>query len=228
MPGRMACIHLMQTPTFKHREGYVGLRDFRGSVIGAMIEGGWTYAGEVTIDKNPQAEATRTKEQGLLFKTLSKDSSKFRMALADYLIYFRKPGENPKPIQAGISEKYNRGGGWITQDEWVEWAAPVWYRKTDYWPGGIKQTDVLNVRQARETDDERHLCPLQLGVIERALKLWSAPGEIAFDPFAGIGSTGYVALQHERRFIGIELKRSYYETAIQNLKSANKQHSLFG
>lgn len=227
MPGRLACIHLMQVPTFKYKEGYCGIKDFRGAIIETMINEDWIYAGEVTIDKNPQVEAIRTKEQSLLFKTLSKDSSKLRMALADYLIYFRKPGDNLKPILAGISDKYNKGKGWITQEEWIEWAAPVWYRRTEYKLGGIKQTDVLNVKTARENDDERHLCPLQLGVIERAIKLWSAPGEIIFDPFTGIGSTGVVALNHERRFIGVELKKSYYEDAIKNLKYANKQHSLF-
>ena len=158
-----------------------------------------------------------------MFKTLATDSSLMRMALADYLIYFRKPGENPEPLQAGISQKYNAGGGWITEKEWIEWAAPVWYRQTKDYPGGIRETDVLNVVQARETDDERHLCPLQLGVIERAIKLWSAPGDTVFSPFLGVGSEGYMSLKLNRKFIGCELKESYWKSAIANLKRAEQE-----
>lgn len=222
-PGRMACIHLMQLTAMKSRDGYIGVKDYRGRVIQMMQESGWVYAGEVTIDKNPQIQATRNKERGLLFKTLATDSSLMRMALADYLIYFRKPGENPEPIQAGISQKYNAGGGWITEKEWTEWAAPVWYRQTKDYPGGIRETDVLNVVQARETDDERHLCPLQLGVIERAIKLWSAPGDTVFSPFLGVGSEGYMSLKLNRKFIGCELKESYWKSAIANLKRAEQE-----
>lgn len=220
MPGRMCAIHLCQLTSMKSREGYIGLHDYRGRVIQMMIDEGWVYAGEVTIDKNPQIQATRNKERGLLFKSLATDSSMMRMALADYLIYFRKPGDNPEPIHAGMSKRYNPTGGWITEQEWIEWAAPVWYRHTKGMPGGISETDVLNVRQARETDDERHLAPLQLGVIERAVKLWSAPGDLVFSPFAGIGSEGYVSLGLNRRFVGIELKKSYWDSAIQNLTTA--------
>jgi len=225
MPGRLACIHLMQLTAMKSREGYVGLHDYRGRIIEMMQNAGWIYAGEVAIDKNPQIQATRNKERGLLFKSLATDSSVMRMALADYLLYFRKPGDNPKPIRAGMSPRYNGDKGWITEREWIEWAAPVWYRQTKHYPGGIRETDVLNVVQARESDDERHLCPLQLGVIERAVKLWSAPGEIVFSPFAGIGSEGYVALQLERQFIGIELKHSYWESACRNLETALTQRT---
>lgn len=225
MPGRVVAIHLMQLTAMKNRDGYIGIKDYRGRTIQMMEGAGWVYAGEVTIDKNPQIQATRNKERGLLFKTLATDSSLMRMALADYLIYFRKPGDNPYPITAGISDKYNRGGGWITEKEWVEWAAPVWYRQTKDYPGGIRETDVLNVRQARETDDERHLCPLQIGVIERAVKLWSAPGDTVYSPFAGIGSEGYVALKEARKFIGGELKESYFHTAIQNLNTAIRERN---
>ncbi|MDB5057241.1 MAG: adenine methyltransferase YhdJ [Chloroflexi bacterium] len=230
MPGRMCAIHLMQLTAMKSREGYIGLHDYRGRVIQMMIEAGWVYAGEVTIDKNPQVQATRNKERGLLFKSLATDSSMMRMALADYLIYFRKPGQNPIPIQAGRSPRYNPDGGWITEREWIEWAAPVWYRETKDLPGGIRETDVLNVLQAQETDDERHLCPLQLGVIERAIKLWSAPGDLVLDPFAGIGSVLYQALLLRRRAVGLELKRSYFETACTNAKrglAKRNQGSLF-
>lgn len=220
MPGRMCAIHLVQLTAMKSREGFIGLHDYRGKVIEQMTDCGWDYAGEVTIDKNPQIQATRNKERGLLFKSLATDSAMMRMALADYLIYFRKRGDNPAPIRAGVSERYDNPDGWISEEEWIEWAAPVWYRATKHYPGGIRETDVLNVRQARETNDERHLAPLQLGVIERAVKLWSAPGDLVLSPFAGIGSEGYVSVKLGRRFVGIELKRSYYESAIQNLKRA--------
>ncbi|HLY32476.1 MAG TPA: DNA methyltransferase [Ktedonobacterales bacterium] len=221
MPGRMCCIHLTQSPVFKSADGYVGLRDFRGDTIKLMESEGWHYYGEVTISKDPQVKAQRTKERGLMFRTLATDSSLMRMALADYLLYFMKPGINPQPIRAGRSEKYGNPNGWITNDEWIEWARPVWLSSAEV-PGGIRETNVLNVRTARESDDERHLCPLQLDVIERAIKLWSAPGDLVLDPFAGIGSVGVVALQHQRSFIGIELKRSYWQTAQQNLRDAER------
>ena len=230
MPGRLACVHLMQLTAMLSRDGYVGIKDYRGAVIQLFQEEGWVFAGEVTIDKNPQVQAVRNKERGLLFKTLASDSSLMRMALADYLLYFRAPGVNVAPIHAGVSAKYNPGGGWITEEEWIEWAAPVWYRHTAGRPGGIRETDVLNVSQARSSEDERHLCPLQLGVIERAVKLWSAPGETVLSPFAGIGSEGFGALRFNRRFVGIELNPVYAAAAERNLNHAvslREQGSLF-
>ena len=218
MPGRMVCIHLVQLTAMKNRDGYIGLKDYRGNVIDLFGSEGFVYAGEVTIEKNPQIQAVRNKERGLLFKSLATDSAMMRMALADYLLYFRKPGENPRPIRAGISTTYDNAAGWISEQEWIEWASPIWYRQRAGMPGGIRETDVLNVQQARETDDERHLAPLQLGVIERAVKLWSAPGDLVLDPFSGIGSTGYMALKLNRRYVGTELKRSYYQTAIRNME----------
>jgi superfamily II DNA or RNA helicase len=219
-PGRSVAIHLCQLTSMKSREGWIGLHDYRGEMIRRMVAAGWIFSGEVTIDKNPQVQAVRNKERGLMFKSLATDSSVMRMALADYMLKFTKPGENTDPIPAGISAKYGTPNGWITEQEWIEWAAPVWYRATKGMPGGIRETDVLNVRQARETDDERHLCPLQLGVIERSVKLWSAPGDTVFSPFAGIGSEGYQSIKLFRKFIGIELKKSYFDTACQNLRSA--------
>lgn len=218
MPGRTVAIHLAQALTRKRDGDEIGLRDFRGATIQAMQDAGFTFYGEVTIDKDPQVKAIRTKDRGLLFKTLASDSAHMRMAQADYLLQFRKPGENPVPIRAGISERYGNEDGWITPEEWIEWAAPVWYRQTKDYPGGIRETDVLNVAVAREGEDERHLCPLQLGVIERAVKLWSAPGETVLSPFAGVGSEGVTALRFHRRFVGVELKRSYFETAVRNLR----------
>lgn len=232
MPGRLCCVHLCQLTAMKSRDGWIGLKDYRGAVIDHFSRAGFRFAGEVTIDKNPQIQATRNKERGLLFKTLAKDSSMMRMALADYLIYFRKDGENTAPIHAGISAKYNAGEGWISESEWIEWAAPVWYRQTKNYPGGIRETDVLNVSSAREDKDERHLCPLQLGVIERAVKLWSAPGDTVLSPFLGIGSEGYVSLKLRRKFVGFELKPSYFDVACRNLQDAidsrySDENSLF-
>jgi hypothetical protein len=255
MPGRVVGIHLMQLTAMKNRDGHIGIKDYRGAVIQMMIDEGWIFHGEVTIDKNPQIQATRNKERALLFKSLATDSSVMRMALADYMILFRKPGDNPKKIKAGISEKYNAGGGWISEAEWIRWAhpiwpasevcrengveydvadliPPVWYRYTRDAekgsiqvpnPYGISETDVLNVKQARETDDERHLCPLQLGVISRAIKLWSAPGDVVYSPFAGVGSEGYEAIKLGRQFIGGELKRSYFESAARNIQDAARE-----
>lgn len=226
MPGRSCAIHLCQTTAQKVRDGYVGIKDFRGHVIRAMERAGWRYYGEVAIDKDPQVKAIRTKDQGLLFKSLAKDSSVMHMALADYVLQFRKPGTNPEPIQAGISQRYENEDGWITAEEWIEWAAPVWYRAGENYPGGIRETDVLNVSQARDERDERHLAPLQLGVIERCVKLWSAPGDLVLSPFAGVGSEGVVSLRLGRRFIGSELKPSYWRTAARNLANAKAQLSL--
>jgi len=225
LPGRSCCIHLTQGIAKKGYDGYIGLKDFRGRVISMMEAAGWVYYGEVAIEKDPQVKAIRTKDQGLLFKTLSKDSSKMHMALADYLIQFRKPGDNPNPIKAGISDRYGNTAGWITDEEWIEWASPIWYRRREGVPGGIRETDVLNVSVAREESDERHLCPLQLGVIERAVKLWSAPGEIVLSPFAGIGSEGYMALKLGRKFIGIELKESYWLQAQKYLALASSEQT---
>jgi DNA modification methylase len=225
MPGRSCAVHLTQTMASKARDGYMGIKDFRGATIKAMEAHGFIYYGEVCIDKCPQLKAIRTKDHGLMFKSLATDASRMHMALADYILQFRKPGDNPEPIRAGISEKYANPDGWITDEEWIEWAAPVWYRATAHYPGGIRETDVLNVSQARETDDERHLCPLQLGVIERCVKLWSNPGDVVLSPFGGIGSEGYQSLLHNRRFVGIELKESYWRQAVRNLRAAESQKS---
>ncbi len=250
IPGRSCCVHLTQGVAFKGTDGYVGMKDFRGKVIATMEEAGFIHYGEVCIDKNPQVKQQRTHDVGLNLGSLMKDSSVMHMALADYLIQFRKPGNNPEPIKAGATNrKYTNKNGWITDSEWIEWAAPVWYRhlpeesdtarNQPFYPAlfatatqttidgqvvnGIKETDTLNYRQARETDDERHLCPLQLGVIERAVKLWSNPGDLVFSPFAGIGSEGYKSLLLHRRFVGIELKGSYYKTACDNLAVAESK-----
>ena len=223
-PGRSVCVHLTQIPRFKYLDGHVGLKDFRGDLIRLMEECGWIYYGEVTIDKDPQVKAMRTKDATLQFKSLATDSNRMRMALADYIVVFKKPGDNANPIRAGISTKYKNPDGWITSEEWIEWAAPVWYRQTEDYPGGIRETDVLsNYRSARCEDDEKHLCPLQIGVIERCVKLWSAPGDTVLSPFTGIGSEGYVSVKHGRRFVGFELKPSYWKIACENLDRAARE-----
>jgi len=221
MEGRHCCIHLCQGVAFKNQDGYMGIKDFRGRIISLMEEKGWIYYGEACIDKNPQVKAIRTKDRGLLFKSLATDASVLHPALADYLLQFKKPGDNNIPIKAGISKKY-KSDGWITADEWIEWAAPVWYRQTRHYPGGIKETDVLQTKHAKDSKDEKHLCPLQLGVIERVVKLWSNPRDIIYSPFAGIGSEGWVSLKLNRKFIGCELKKSYFDVAVKNLKSVRK------
>ena len=170
-------------------------------MIESFLDKGFNYHGDITIDKNPQAQAIRNHVKGLLFVQLRKDSSWCRPGLADYLLLFRKPGENAVPIKPNI-----------TNDQWITWAHPIWY--------DIKETNVLNVRQARSEQDERHMCPLQLDLIERSITLWSNPGEIVFSPFAGIGSEGYQAIKQNRRFVGTELKQEYYNQAYLNLKRA--------
>jgi DNA modification methylase len=199
VPGRIACIHVQQLTTTKVTHGYTGLTDFRGDVIRAYIDNGWYFHGEVTVNKDPQAQAIRTKAHALTFATKNRDSAGTRPALADYLLLFRKPGDNPIPIKNDVSN-----------DEWIEWAQPVWW--------DIKETNTLNVRVARDEADERHICPLQLDFIERCVRLWSNPGEIVLSPFAGIGSEVYMARKLGRYGLGCELKPSYWRTAVDNLE----------
>lgn len=206
-PGRLVAVHCQQTSTTLASHGVIGWRDFRGELIRAHVEGGFVYHGEVCIDKDPQAQAIRTHSKGLLFVQLRKDSSWLRPAMADYILLFRKPGENAEPIHPDISN-----------DDWIEWARPIWY--------GIRESDTLNVRVARSDKDERHICPLQLGTIERVVRLWSNPGDTVLSPFMGIGSEGVVAIQHGRRFIGIELKPEYFAVAERNIVGARLQGVL--
>jgi hypothetical protein len=238
MPGRNVFIHITQGVALKGRDGYIGLKDYRGKIIDMMEDGGWIHYGEITIDKDPQLKAMRTKDHGLMFKSLVGDSARMHSAMADMLLQFRKPGDNPVPIRAGNSPRYHNPDGWVTDTEWINWARPVWYA-ADYQPGtwkpnhtgdscpdGIRETDVLSVRQARDSNDERHLTPLQIGVIDRVVKLWSAPDEIVYSPFAGIGSEGYSAVRLGRRFIGGELKKSYWLSAIKNLQEAESANTM--
>lgn len=206
-PGRLACIHVQQLTTTKVTHGYSGLTDFRGDVIRAYVDNGWWFHGEVTVNKDPQAQAIRTKANALTFATKNRDSAGTRPALADYLLIFRKPGDNAVPIKNDVSN-----------DEWIEWAQPVWW--------DIKETNTLNVRVARDEADERHICPLQLDFIERCVRLWSNPGETVLSPFAGIGSEIYMARKLGRRGIGCELKPSYWRTAVDNLTALDETLSM--
>lgn len=206
-PGRLAAIHVQQITQQKVMHGVIGLTDFRGQVIAAFTDAGWIYHGEVTISKDPQAQAIRTKSQSLLFVTLHRDSSMTRPALADYLLLFRKPGDNAVPIKAEC-----------TNEEWIQWASPVWL--------DIRETNTLNTAIAKADKDERHICPLQLDLIDRAIRLWSNRGELVLSPFAGIGSEGYQSLLRGRRFVGIELKPEYWSTAVNNLTDAETEANL--
>jgi hypothetical protein len=212
-PGRLVSIHCMQLPTSKERDGVIGLRDFRGDIIRCMQRAGFIYHSEVCIWKNPVTAMQRTHALGLLHKTIKKDSCMSRQGIADYVVTMRKEGVNTKPV-SHTDETF-------PVSRWQQYASPVWM---DIDPG-----DTLQYRSAREHDDERHICPLQLGVIRRCIELWSRPDDIVWSPFMGIGSEGVVALEMGRRFIGAELKTSYYEQAVKNLtEAANvKQEELF-
>lgn len=206
-PGRLSVVHCQQVATQKGRDGAIGLSDFRGEIIRAHVEAGWIFHGEVTIDKDPQAQAIRTKATSLMFVTLNKDSAMSRPAMADYLLMFRKPGENVVPIKPECDN-----------ETWIEWARPCWF--------GIRETNTLNTAVAKENEDERHICPLQLDLIERVIKLWSNKGETVLTPFLGIGSEAVTAVKLGRVGIGCELKPSYWATAVDNLRNAEYEASL--
>ncbi len=212
-PGRLMAVHCMNLPTSKVLDGYIGIKDFRGDLIRSFQAEGFIYHSEVCIWKDPVTAMQRTKALGLLHKTIRKDSAMSRQGIPDYLVVMRKPGENPKPISHTAEE--------FPVEVWQQYASPVWM--------DINQSRTLNKNPARESDDERHICPLQLDVIERAMQLWTRPGDVVFSPFAGIGSEGYVALQMGRKFIGAELKAAYYAIAQENLESCtqNAQGGLF-
>lgn len=233
-PGRIAAVHCMNLPTSKTRDGFIGIRDFRGEVIKAHMDAGFIYHSEVMIRKDPVSAMQRSKSIGLLHKQICKDSTISRMALADYLVMFRKPGENLEPVDGPFDAYYGNettpdgalknesayrgvshdkpGDPWYSVAVWQRYAESVWL--------DINQSDVLNRKGARDEPDEAHISPLQLTVIRRALDLWSNPGDVIYSPFAGIGSELYVALQMGRKAMGAELKQSYYEQAIKNCEAA--------
>lgn len=235
MPGRLCSIHCMQLPTSKLRDGFIGLRDFRGEIIRAFQGAGWIYHSEVCIRKDPVTAMQRTKAVGLLHKQICKDSAMSRMGIADYVVTMRKPGENPEPVAGPFDAYYGDettpdgplvtengsmkstnypGDDWYSVAVWQRYAEPVWM--------DIAQGDVLSHRAARDEADERHISPLQLTVIRRCVDLWSNPGDVVFSPFAGIGSELYVALDMGRKAIGAELKPSYYRQAVKNVQEARK------
>ena len=206
MPGRECAVHCVDLLSTKWKDGSIELKDFSTRIANAFRSAGWLFHSRITIWKSPVTEMQRTKAHGLLYKTLCGDSANSRVGVPDYLLVFRKPGENPVPIKHTESD--------LPLSLWQELASPVWMT--------VDQGRVLNGELAREQNDERHICPLQLDVIERALHLWSAKGDLVFSPFMGIGSEGYCAVKSGRRFVGSELKQSYFKLACDNLKKANE------
>ena len=207
MPGRLLSFHCMNLPASKVRDGYIGIKDFRGELIRAFVEEGWIFHSEVVIWKDPVTAMQRTKALGLLHKQIKKDSAMSRQGIPDYLVTMRKPGVNPQPV-SHTNETF-------PVEVWQQYASPVWM--------DINPSRTLQYREGRDDDDERHICPLQLDVIERALDLWTLPGDLVFSPFAGIGSEGYCAVKMGRRFVGSELKESYWRLAQKNIDDATKE-----
>lgn len=202
-PGRLCAVHCQQLVQQKAKDGHIGMSDFRGDLIRAHVEAGFIFHGEVTIDKDPQAQAIRTKATSLMFVTLRRDGCAVRPALADYMLLFRVPGDNAVAVDTDVDN-----------ETWIEWARPIWT--------GIRETATLNTAVAKENADERHICPLQLPLIARCVRLWSNKGETVLSPFAGIGSEGYESIRLGREFIGCELKPSYWATAVSNLQEAER------
>ena len=226
-PGRLCSVHCMQLPTSKIRHGHIGIRDFRGDVIRAFQAAGWYFHSEVCIWKDPVVAQQRTKSLRLLHKQIVKDSSMSGQGLADYIVTFRKPGENAEKISGGFDQfigpehlepsraKYTRADdtrNWYSIEVWQRYASPVWM--------DIRQGRVLPFRDGREESDDVHISPLQLDVIERCIDLWSNPGDSVITPFMGIGSEVYCAVEMGRRAIGIELKPSYFRQAVKNIADA--------
>ncbi len=210
-PGRDLSFHCMNLPLSKERDGVIGIKDFRGDLIRAFSTAGFVYHSEVCIWKDPVTAMQRTKAIGLLYKQLKKDSCMSRQGIADYLVTMRKPGENQERVTKNPDE--------FTVGQWQHYASPVWM--------DINPSDTLQKESARADEDERHICPLQLEVIRRAVTLWSNPGDVVLSPFAGIGSEGVVSVELGRRFHGVELKRSYFDQAVKNLQNVESQSSLF-
>ena len=228
IPGRNVAVHCMNLPTSKERDGQIGIRDFRGDIIRLFIKHGFIYHSEVCIWKDPVTAMQRTKALGLLHRQVTKDSCMSRQGLPDYVCVFRKPGVNAAPVDGefvefvGDSQTFKSTKN-LSIDIWQKYASPVWM--------DIRQSRTLNRDGAREQNDERHICPLQLDVIERCLQLWSKEGDIVFSPFMGIGSEGYCSILRGRKFIGIELKKSYFDVAVKNLNDAVSEKNepcLFG
>lgn len=227
-PGRIAAIHVQQLTTTKSTHGHVGMSDFRGDVIRLFQQVGWIFHGEATIWKDPQAQSIRTKAFSLAFQTKNRDSVSCRPALADYLLLFRKPGDNATPVPHEARE------GEVTNDDWIEWAGPIWFdsdglsdeeRFGPVWTT-IRESETLNARLGRENADERHIAPLQLEFIRRCILLYSNPGELVLSPFGGIGSEPYVAVKNGRRAVSCELKPSYWRAAVNVMEELESEMNL--
>lgn len=207
MEGRISAVHCADLPAMIWKDGYQGFKDFTADIRLAHEDAGWVYHCRVTIWKDPVVEMQRTKALGLLYKQLRKDSCRSRVGNPDYLLVFRKPGDNANPVEHTFED--------YPVDQWQRDASPVWM--------DIDQTETLSRDGAREVNDEKHICPLQLQTIRRAIKLWSNKNDLVYSPFAGIGSEGYCAIEMGRRFIGSELKKSYFDQAVQYLKKADRE-----
>lgn len=203
VPGRTLAVHTAELQKYETRDGIRGRYDFPGDCIRHFEAEGFSYRARITVDKNAQTQAIRNHPVELLFATLARDASKLGMAIADYILIFTAPGDNPIPIHPDVSK-----------EEWIQWARPVW--------PDIREMDILPVAGSKENDEERHLCPLQLPVIERCARLWSNPGEVLLSPFAGIGSEGVASMRVGRKFLGIELKPSYFKVAKKNIAAAER------
>jgi len=213
--GRMSCVHTSDIPAMQMKDGFIGMRDFPGAVIQAHMDAGWVYYGRAIVTKNPQAQAIRTKAKGLLFTQLRKNSLDSRPAILDHILIFKKPGD-PESVVNPVEN------GEMDNEKWIDWAGGIWT--------GIHESDTLQYSTARDKDDEKHICPLQLGTIERCVKLYSNPNEVVLTPFGGIGSEGYEAVRLGRKAILIELKESYFRILLQNMRgieSKTKQPNLF-
>lgn len=229
VPGRIVAVHCMDLPTSKQHHGYIGLQDFPGDIVRGFQRHGFIFHSRITIWKCPVVAMTRTKALGLLYKQLKKDSAMSRQGVPDQVIVMRKPGPNPEPVFKKPES--------FPVDRWQKYASPVWVTAEEVDDEGfgiatedIDQTDTLQVRSARDERDEKHLCALQLEVIRRCIHLWSNPNDVIWSPFMGIGSEGYVALKEGRRFVGAELKDTYFAQAVRNLQAAEappKQTSIF-
>lgn len=211
-PGRLSAVHCSDLPLSKWKDGVIGIKSFSEDIIRAHLDRGWILHSRVTIWRDPVVEMTRTKALGLLYKQLIKDSTRSRQGMADYLLVFRSPGENSEPV---CHEKED-----LPVEQWQKWASPVWM--------DIRQTNTLNVKIAKDGADERHLCPLQLDLIERAIIMWSNKGDVVLSPFMGVGSEGFVSLKLGRKFIGVELKESYWKYACKHIDGSERESaSLF-
>lgn len=236
MPGRLVATHCMNIPMSIQHDGVIGIYDFRGDIIRAYERHGFVFHSEVVIWKDPLIAATRTHAIGLAHKQIVKDSTICRTGIPDYLIVMRKRGLNPEPVthlpsgfqrwigppeaEPNAEQRSNPALNKYSHEVWQRYASPVWF--------DINPSDTLQKKSAREDDDSRHICPLQLTVIRRAIELWSNPGDTVMDPFTGIGSSGYVALEEGRRFVGAELKESYYNQAVRNLDYASAHSTSQG